>query len=166
MCFIATLVYRLSEQVRTSMKQAMIAFHIHANPEKILKGLTPETAQKKVGENIHTIWDLIHHLTFWQEITLDAVDEKDVDWSRSKTENWPSPDAELNQSILDAIISRFLKGIDEFSLRAEEVDFDSTMPAWPQGTKVWALQMIAQHNSYHLGQIVTLRQMQNDWPTE
>lgn len=148
------------------MKQAMIAFHIHAHPEKILKGLTAEIALKKVAENVHTIWDLIHHLAFWQDITLDAVDEKDVDWSRSKTENWPSPDIELNQDILDATISRFLKGIDEFSLRAEKVDLDSTMSAWPQGTKVWALQMIAQHNSYHLGQIVTLRQLQNNWSVE
>ncbi|MFW9920672.1 MAG: DinB family protein [Candidatus Thorarchaeota archaeon] len=156
----------MSEQIRTSLKQAMIAFHIHAHPEKVLKGISVEIALKKVGENTHTIWDLIHHLTFWQDLTLDAIDDKEVDWSRSKTENWPSTEKKIDQGVLDGTIQRFLEGVGEFSKRAETVDLDSNMPAWPQGTKIWALQMIAQHNSYHLGQIVTLRQLLNSWPKE
>ena len=156
------LVYNLSEQVRTSLKHGLIAFHIHAPPEKVLKNLTVDVALKKVGPHTHTIWDLIHHITFWQDITIDAVDDKDVDWSRSKTENWPSA-AEMDQKILDGTIKRFLKGIEDFSTRAETIDLDATMLSWPQGTRIWALQMIAQHNSYHLGQIVTLRQLMDDW---
>ncbi len=146
------------------MKQALVAFHIHAAPEKILSNLSVETVLKRVSESSHTIWDLIHHMIFWQDITLDAIDDKDVDWERSKTENWPSKDVELDQSKLDAEIQNFLKTAEEYQSRAETVELEANMKSWPQGTKIWALQMIAQHNSYHLGQIVTLLQLLNSWP--
>ena len=148
------------------MKQALVAFHIHAAPEKILAGLSSEIALKQVSEATHTIWDLIHHMSFWQDITLDAIDDKDVDWDRSKTENWPSKDPDIHQKQLDQKIQEFLDGVKEFQNRAESVDLDSNMVSWPQGTKIWALQMIAQHNSYHLGQIIILRQLLGDWKKE
>ncbi len=153
----------MSEEIRTAMKQALVAFHIHAAPEKILSDLSVETVLKCVSESTHTIWDLIHHMTFWQDLTLDAIDDKDVDWERSKTENWPAEDVELDQSKLDAQIQHFLKTLEVYKSRAETVDLDASMKSWPQATKIWALQMIAQHNSYHLGQIVNLRQLMGKW---
>ena len=140
-----------------------MAFHIHAAPEKILSNLSVDTVLKRVSDSTHTIWDLIHHMIFWQDLTLDAIDDKDVDWERSKTENWPTDEGNLDQSKLDAQIQHFLDTLEKYKSRAETVDLDANMTSWPQGTKIWALQMIAQHNSYHLGQIVTLRQLMGEW---
>ncbi len=156
--------YSMIDVARATLKQGLVAFHIHSPPKKVLKDIIPDIAAKRMNSLTHTIWELLNHLVFWQDITIDAVEEKEVDWSRSKTENWPEPIDTIAQEELDALSKRFLSGIERMSSLVDEVDLSSGMPSWPQGTKHWAFQMIAQHNSYHLGQIVTIRQMIGDWP--
>ncbi len=156
----------MTDEVRASLKHGLAAFQIHAAPKKILKGLDAEVATKRVSKSCHTIWELLYHMIFWQDICLDAIDDRDVKWNRSKTENWPKPDMELDQEALDERIIHFLNGIESFSERAGSVELESSMRSWPKSTKVFAIQTIAQHNSYHLGQIVVLRQAMGDWPAE
>lgn len=156
----------MTDEVRTSLKNGLAAFQIHAAPNKILKRLSAEVATKRISENCHTIWELLHHMIFWQDICLDAIDDKDVEWNRSKSENWPKADMKLDQKALDERITYFLNGIESFSERAASVELESSMRAWPKSTKVFAIQTIAQHNSYHLGQVVVLRQALGDWPAE
>ncbi len=154
----------MTEFVSTALKQGLIAFHIHPDPEKSLKDLTPEIVMKRVDGGTHSIWDLLHHLLFWQDITIEALEDKEVDWERSKTENWPDPNTNVDDMLLQDFTNRFLKGIERISELAESVDLSSGMPSWPKATKMWAILMIAQHNSYHIGQIVTLRQILCHWP--
>ncbi|MDF1538596.1 MAG: DinB family protein [Candidatus Thorarchaeota archaeon] len=161
---IKTLYPAMTDVARTTLKQGLIAFHIHSPPKKVLKDITPDIAVKRMNSSTHTIWELLNHLVFWQDITIDAVKEKEVNWSRSKIENWPEPIDSITHDELNALSMRFLAGIERMSALADEVDLSSGMPSWPEGTKHWAFQMIAQHNSYHLGQIVTIRQMMSDWP--
>jgi uncharacterized damage-inducible protein DinB len=156
----------MTDEVRTSLKHGLAAFQIHAAPKKVLKGLNAEVAAKRLSENCHTIWELLHHMIFWQDICLDAIDDKDVKWNRSKTENWPKADMALDQKALDERITHFLNGIESFSERAESVELESSMRSLPESSKVFAIQTIAQHNSYHLGQIVVLRQALGDWPAK
>ncbi|MHA2425517.1 MAG: DinB family protein [Candidatus Thorarchaeota archaeon] len=154
----------MTEFARTALKQGLIAFHIHPAPEKSLNDLTPDIVTKRVEGGTHSIWDLIHHVLFWQDITIESLEEKEIDWERSKTENWPDPSAKVDKKQLDDSIKRFLKGIERISELADSVDLNSGMPSWPKATKMWAMLMIAQHNSYHIGQIVTLRQIFGIWP--
>lgn len=154
----------MTDVARTTLKQGLIAFHIHSPPKKVLKDIALHNAVKRLNSSTHTIWELLSHLVFWQDITIDSVEDKEVDWSRSKDENWPEPIESITQEELDALSKRFLTGIERMSALADEVDLSSGMPSWPEGTKHWAFQMIAQHNSYHLGQIVAIRQMTSEWP--
>jgi len=154
----------MTEFLSTALKQGLIAFHIHPSPENSLKGLTPEIVTTRVNGSPHSIWDLLHHVLFWQDITIEALEDKDVDWERSKTENWPNPTDEVDISKLDDYINRFLSGIKRISDLTENIDLSSAMVSWPQATKMWAILMIAQHNSYHIGQIVTIRQLLSHWP--
>ena len=154
----------MTDIARTALKQGLIAFHIHPAPEKSLKGLTPDIVTKRIDGGPHSIWDLLHHLLFWQDVTIEALEEKDVDWERSKTENWPAESEIVDNVKFEDFVKRFLKGIERISELADTVDLGSEMPAWPKATKIWAILMIAQHNSYHIGQIITLRQILGIWP--
>jgi len=154
----------MTDVARTTLKQGLIAFHIHSAPKKVLKDISSDIAVKRMNSSTHTIWELLSHLVFWQDITIEAIEEKEVDWSRSKTENWPEPIDSITHEELDALSKRFLAGIERLTSLADEAELSSGMPSWPKGTKHWAFQMIAQHNSYHLGQIVIIRQLLSDWP--
>ncbi|MHA1907537.1 MAG: DinB family protein [Candidatus Thorarchaeota archaeon] len=154
----------MTEFVRTALKQGLVAFHIHPPPEKALKGLSSEIVTKRIDGGPHSIWDLLHHLLFWQDITIESLEEKEIDWERSKAENWPDEAEQVDKAKLEDFTKRFLDGIERISELADTVDLSSGMPSWPKATKMWAILMIAQHNSYHIGQIVTLRQMLETWP--
>ncbi|MCK5152561.1 MAG: DinB family protein, partial [Candidatus Thorarchaeota archaeon] len=153
----------MTDTARTTLKQGLVAYHIHSEPQNVMKGLTTDNVTKRLTDGTHTIWELLNHLIFWQDISIEAIEEKEVDWSRAKTGNWPEPVESITQSELDKHVTKYLNGIEKLSTLADEVDLASGMPSWPKATKHWAIQMIAQHNSYHLGQIVTLRQMNSDW---
>lgn len=154
----------MTDSAKTALKQGLIAFHIHREPKNVLKDIPPDLALNRMNSNSHTIWELLGHLVFWQDITIEALEEKEVDWSRSKTENWPEPIENITQDDFDVLAERFLTGIEKISALLEDADLSSGMPSWPNATKHWAIQMIAQHNSYHLGQIITLRRLMSDWP--
>ncbi len=156
----------MTEFVSTALKQGLIAFHIHPDPEKALKGLTPDIVTTRVEGCTHSIWDLIHHNLFWLDMTIEALEDKEIDWERSKTENWPDASVKVDKKQLDDYIKRFQKGIERISELADTVDLNSGMSSWPKATKMWAILMIAQHNSYHIGQIVTIRQILSCWPPD
>jgi len=127
----------------------------------VLKGLTAEQAAwKPQGQVTRSIWEIVNHVIFWKEIALrhfkgeEAIKVED-DWpavSEVGEEAWSKAVERLKEVHAD-LIER---------LKGEELDPDRTImlvEGWtaPLGETLYGL--IA-HDCYHIGQILTLRQLQ------
>lgn len=130
---------------------------------EVVQGLTPEQAKWK-GEGQHSIWELLAHLTFWNERWLHRYRQESVE------------NLESNEATFSVMIA---EGEEEEAWRSLIERFDSVMNAWkdelngcddakmdeplpfdPSCTWWEALSCLTTHNTYHLGQMVTTRKQQ------
>lgn len=146
------------------MKAGLYGKQTHVSPLKALIGLDPKAARKKVGEGSHSIWDLLHHIVIWQDATIDGIQGREVDWNEVESKNWPSSENAADDSEWDKLVMQFHSGLDELDKIIESCDFAKVIPEW-NASVAEALLIVLQHNSYHLGQIVSVRQATGNWTT-
>ena len=133
------------------------AFHGPAI-EETLEGVSAKTAATKTPGGAHTIWQIVLHVTYWQD-TLRR-------WLQGDTrrpadgEDWPgvhdNSEAAWQQALAD------LRRSNE-QLRDEVMVLDETRldePLFEGMSKTYvALHGILQHNIYHAGQISLLKKI-------
>ena len=139
--------------------QAFVTF------EQALKNVKSELRNKRPSKNIHSIWENLEHMRIAQEDILKyTVDPTWVspDWPKGY---WPGEtDMIKNKDWTDAI-NAFLKDRGEVIKLAknDRIDLSSVIPHTKEHTYLREILLVADHNAYHLGQIVTVRKLLNDW---
>lgn len=131
-------------------------------PGRLLDGLSPEDAARKVSGVNHSIVEILAHMVFYQSwflsrcsgVAAPMAEHAEVGWPAAGAEDWPSLRAE------------FLNGLQRALELPEQgrVDPPIEFPPLAEYTIDDAITHMAQHNAHHLGQIVILRQILNRWP--
>ncbi|NJN19315.1 MAG: DinB family protein [Oscillochloris sp.] len=130
-------------------------------------GITAAQAATAPGERMNSIWAVTNHVWFWNEVPLrmlrgEAVESADLgapDWS-----GWVPIGAPDDEAAWQAARDRCIRSNADLAaftatLSPEQLaaDLAGWGPAWS------TIQAMFAHNSYHLGEIVTLRHMQGLW---
>ncbi|MBD0383186.1 DinB family protein [Paenibacillus sedimenti] len=133
-----------------------------------LDRLTADQAAWRESPSMNSIWQLVRHLTFWNqtwlnrfrnEITYEKIQNDTtflMDHMEITEENWKSDVDALNRVLTDWR-----------STLAEcpETRLDEDIPMLGQGAKWWgAISNVCTHNAYHIGQILIIRKKQGSWP--
>jgi uncharacterized damage-inducible protein DinB len=139
--------------------QAFVTF------EQALKNVKPELRNKRPSKEIHSIWENLEHMRIAQEDILKyTIDPSWVspDWPNGY---WPKETDTIKNKVWDDTINAFLKDRDEVIKLAknENIDLISVIPHTKGHTYLREILLVADHNAYHLGQIVTVRKLLNDW---
>jgi DinB superfamily len=123
-----------------------------------LRGVKPEGAP-------HTAWQLLEHLRIAQWDILEfSRDSKHVSpqWPQGY---WPETEAPPNDKGWDESVRRFQRDLK--LMQALVVDEDNDLFAHiPHGTGQTLLReamLVADHNAYHVGQLVLLRRLLGTW---
>jgi uncharacterized damage-inducible protein DinB len=146
-------------------KRGLVGKGIHIDSKIALKGLSPSLARKKPRDNVHSCWELLHHVVVWQEAMIVAIKGNEVDWDGIATSNnWPTAEMLAVDSNLSNLLLRFEKGIGEVENLLENLDFNNPMPGWDNDPIIQGINVLLQHNSYHIGQIVIVRKLLGDPP--
>jgi hypothetical protein len=113
----------------------------------------------------YTAWHLVEHLRITQWDILQYIrnpDHVSPDWPR---EYWPDPEAEATADDFAASVEAFLA--DRRALEAiamdPSTDLEAPIPHAPVHTIVRELRVVANHNSYHVGELAVLRQVTGSW---
>jgi hypothetical protein len=123
-----------------------------------LEGVDARLASRRLLPHVHTIWELVLHLTAWLDIfRLRVMDKqhvevsKEMDWPRMPSyteENWQRSLAALfdaaekaSQMALEIPVERY----------EESIEGDSAAPLYT------VLNGLISHTAYHAGQIAILR---------
>jgi uncharacterized damage-inducible protein DinB len=123
-----------------------------------LRGKTPKWAE-------HSPWELLEHLRMAQHDILDFStnpDYKEKEWPK---EYWPAQDAPPDPKAWDRSINAFCEDLK--ALRAlvedEKTDLFAKISHGNGQTILREILVVADHNSYHLGQLVLLRRLLGAW---
>jgi uncharacterized damage-inducible protein DinB len=139
----------------------------HTSLENALKGLPPELRAKKPTGFPHSVWDLLEHIRITQRDLLDFVQDKDYEeklkWPKDywPTSTAPASDNEWNESI--AIWKKDRQALERFTTDTD-LDLTTKIPRGTGQTYLRTILVAVDHASYHLAQIVTVRQLLGAWP--
>jgi hypothetical protein len=139
---------------------------VHAGFDEAVRGLAPASRGKKIKGVPHTEWQLLEHMRIAQWDILEfSRDAKHVSpkwpegyWPESAT---PPSDAAWKKSILS-----FRRDLDEMKKLVANADEEELYARIPHGDGQTLLRealLVADHNSYHLGQLVLVRKMLGTW---
>jgi len=121
---------------------------------KALAGLSPEQAAWSPSPGRHSIWQLVNHIVYWREVTLDRIAgvpssgrEPDHD------EQFPVP-AQRDEQAWRADTDRLFRSHDRMRIAmAEASSLDELAADDPRQR----LKFHFAHDAYHLGQIMYVR---------
>ena len=140
--------------------QAFLTFH------QALKDVKPELRNTRPSKEIHSIWENLEHMRIAQEdilkYTIDPEWES-PDWPKSY---WPKNTGVVDDKTWNNSVAFFLKDREDVIKLAknEKIDLTSIIPHIKEHTYLREILLVADHSAYHLGQIVMVRKLLNDWP--
>lgn len=117
---------------------------------KALEGITAQQAAWKSAPQRHSIWQILLHILFWREYALRARAGDRPDEAEINRRNWEEP-AEIGDDAWQSARRRFADSHQQIADAigaAGEKELEQLAP------------YIA-HDSYHVGQIMTLRGLQD-----
>lgn len=113
----------------------------------------------------HTPWRLVEHMRLAQQDILEFT--RRADWVSPPWPEgyWPEDDAPPSEDAWQGCLAGFQRDLDAMValVREAETDLFEPMP-WGTGqTPLRQAMLVADHNSYHLGQLVTVRRLLGAW---
>lgn len=126
-----------------------------ADPKK--SGVVPE------GQ-AHSVWHLLEHLRRCQFDILDFCRNPEYE-EPSKEQYWPSSAAPPSPAAWNQSVASFRRDREELKKLAmsSKVDLFARIPHGSGQTYLRELLLVADHNAYHVGQIVAARRALADW---
>ncbi len=151
---------------REALRQLLYGVNSHLHTLHALEGLEPRLAGAEIAGSPHTIFQILHHMIYWQDITLARLRGENPERPTSAALGWQAPSGPEDASDWEAAVACLAEGLRGFEgmLGDPELDLDAVPDAGRSETVREEVLMIQAHNGYHLGQIVMLRQELGAWP--
>jgi hypothetical protein len=137
----------------------------HAKFEDVIAGLPADLRGKKVSGLPYTAWMLLEHMRIAQRDILEfSRNQKHVSpaWPNGY---WPESDAPPNDSAWNKSVESFRKDLAAMVslVKNPKTDLFARIP-WGDGqTMLREALLVADHNAYHVGQLVALRRLLGAW---
>lgn len=151
--------------LRDQLTRLLRGGHAFTAPEKILAGIRADTAGRLLPGLPYTLWKQVEHLRISLYDILDFSRDpayQSPDWPAGY---WPAADKPLNQEEVDRSVASIHQGIEAMVSLVQDQHQDLFAPfAHGQGQNLLREAMLlAEHNAYHLGEILVLRRLLGDW---
>jgi uncharacterized damage-inducible protein DinB len=143
----------------------------HADALACVTGVPREVAGRRVLDFPHTVFGLVWHMAYWMDYELARIRGENPVYPEHAEGSWPETPGPRDESEWAKTVQDFRRGIEALealaNLPASEAErkVPTTHATSNQGDNV--KDIVGQtlvHNSYHLGQVVVLRQALGAWP--
>ena len=137
----------------------------HLNFDQAIDGLPTELRGAKVGNVPHTAWRLLEHLRICQWDILEFSRNAEHVSPEFPRGYWPENDAPPDSSSWDRSVAAFRGDLQTMvGLVADpHTDLYARIPHGDGQTILREALLVADHNAYHLGQLVFLRRCLGAW---
>ena len=134
----------------------------HIKAEAALANLNPQLRNVRPAADVHSVWEEFEHLRIAQEDILRYT--IDASWESPKWPEgyWPAVNETVTEEMwkvsVDGFFADLIVLVDD-----PNVDLTATIPHGEGHTYLREVLLVADHNAYHLGQIVQVRRLLGDW---
>ncbi len=152
------------------MRQQLLAGlrggHAHMEFEEAVAEFPLAEINRQPSHVPYTPWHLLEHLRLTQWDILEFIRNPahvSPDWPSGY---WPAPEAQADAAQWERTIAAFradLKSLEDI-VTHPETDFFAPLPQGLPYTIFREIMVVANHNSYHIGEFAVLRQVMSTWP--
>jgi uncharacterized damage-inducible protein DinB len=153
------------QALREHLVRLLSARQAHATWEDVLTDVPPEHRGATVEGAPHTLWQLLEHLRIAQWDILEfSRDAKHVSPEFPKG-YWPTTTKPPDEAAWEASVARFRSDLEAMVTLVSDpsTDLFATIPHGSGQTVLREAMLVADHNAYHLGQMVFLKKMLGSW---
>lgn len=145
--------------LRTHIVNLLTKAEAHVDPASELKSFPRKLRGEKPKGAPHTPWQLLEHMRLAQwDILQFSVDEKHISpkWPEGY---WPETDSPPSDQAWEKSVRQFLHDLEAMCklVRDPRHDLFARIPHGTGQTLLREALLVADHNAYHLGQIVMVR---------
>ncbi len=140
--------------------------HAHLDFDTAIARLPAKLRGAKVRKQPFTVWRLLEHMRIAQWDVLDFSRNAKHVSPKFPEGYWPKRDAPPSPAAWEKSVAAFRKGLRAMQDLVADPTTDLLAPI-SHGTGQTILRealLVADHNSYHLGQLVLLRRLLGAWP--
>jgi hypothetical protein len=151
--------------LRTHLLDLLTGGHAHATFDQVVAGFAVEHAGTRPAGMPHSAWELLEHLRIAQNDILRFSQSADYVSPAWPDGYWPPMPAPGRKADWDKSVQAFKADLEQFKQLVEDPKQDLYRPfPWGEGqTLLREALLIADHNSYHLGQLLQVRRALGDW---
>jgi len=137
----------------------------HASFEDSVAGMSIDLLTTVPEGLPYSVWGLTEHIRITQWDILKFSSGPGHVSPKWPDEYWPPVDEKITQEKWEATLKNIRKDREEFFelLRDEKTDLYTPFPYGDGQSLFREALLIADHNSYHSGEIIILRRLLNDW---
>ncbi|HEX3086838.1 MAG TPA: DinB family protein [Pyrinomonadaceae bacterium] len=126
--------------------------------KEILNGVTAAQAHQRPLQNVHSIWELVHHIAVWEDVGRRRLEGDPAEIPISSPEDWP-PAEDVSDAAWEkarASLERVHQTLVDAISRAPESRLDEPILEGKSSLYV-TLHGVIQHDLYHAGQMAILK---------
>ena len=156
---------KIDDVVREQLLELLKGGGAHLTFDKAVKGLKVSLRGAKPKGQPHTPWRIVEHMRTAQRDILDFCRDPNHVSPAWPDEYWPAGDAPKSSVEWDKTIKAFRADLSAMQKLVQNSGTDLLTPL-PHGdgqTIFREAMLIADHNAYHLGQLVLIRRLLGDW---
>jgi hypothetical protein len=138
----------------------------HRDIEFVFRGVPPEARGVRPEGLPYSTWELLEHLRISQEDILDFSRDPDYEERDWPAAYWPAETAPPSEQAWTESLDTFIAEREQMAALVRDPENDLFAPIqWGEGqTLLREALLIADHNAYHLGQVVAVRRLLGCWP--
>lgn len=140
----------------------------HVDFESVVADFPAEKAHRKINHLPYTAWEVLEHMRIAQwdilEFSRNAA-HVSPKWPEGY---WPTKDVEPGAGAWSESVEKFRAGLEEMKalVGAAQTDLFARIPHGEGQTILREALLVADHNAYHLGVLVTMKRMLEEEPAD
>ncbi len=155
-----------TDSLRRHLVELLDSRNAHAPFDAAVRNLPAELQGARPAGQSHTPWRLLEHLRIAQWDILEFSRRSDHVSPRFPDGYWPEGDAPPDAGAWERSVEAFRRDLRAMSdlVADPAADLYAEFP-WGDGqTLLREALLVADHNAYHIGQLVTVRCLLDAWP--
>ena len=137
----------------------------HVGFDKAVADLPADLRGRQPPGLPYSVWQLVEHIRIAQHDILDFSLNADYEEMKWPDDYWPKSPAPPSAEAWDASLEQIRRDLKALQQLADDakVDLTARIPHGTGQTYMREVALIADHNAYHVGQIVLVRRLLGAW---
>ena len=155
----------MSDPIRAHIVKLLGWDEAHVGFDTAVADLPPALRGRRVEGFPHSAWELVEHLRLAQRDLLDFCRDPQYQAPKWPDDYWPALPEPPDDRSWDRSVADFQADRDALKAFVADPSLDLTarIPHGTGQTYLRSILLIADHNAYHIGQLVAVRQQVGAW---